>query len=247
MKPPDVAAIIVQTPAPRHAWNGLSTRSGHPRTSTLSARTASTRPAPPQTASPALLPPFLENGTSCAVVGGARGFVGSGVVELLHRGGHRPLALDQGDDLRQVRDVDVVISTTGRGGLLTGGEHLHTGHRLVIDAGFVPHPAGPIGDVHPSAAHLPQTITPVPGGIGPVEMATLAERLVTQLAAPQMSQWRYLGRGSHTDVGVADGPFTTVRRGVGRQLAQAQSHDVESGQRRERAHQDRDEAPGLEA
>ncbi|RTL63158.1 MAG: bifunctional 5,10-methylenetetrahydrofolate dehydrogenase/5,10-methenyltetrahydrofolate cyclohydrolase [Pseudonocardiaceae bacterium] len=241
---PDVAAIIVQTPLPARLEraidqiepskdiDALGAHSQHPACATADgiARIAA---------------PFLENGSSCAVVG-ARGFVGSGVVELLHRGGHRPLVLDQGDDLRQVRDVDVVISTTGRAGLLTA-EHLHTGHRLVIDSGFVPHPAGPIGDVHPSAAHLPQTITPVPGGIGPVEMATLAERLVTQLAAPQMSQWRFLGRGSHTDAGVAAGPFTTVRRGVERQLAQAQSHDIESARRRERAHQDRDEVSGLEA
>ena len=92
-----------------------------------------------------------------------------GGVNLNHR-------MFDGDDLRQVRDVDIVISTTGRAGLLTA-EHLHPRHRLVVDAGFVPHPDGPHGDVHPSAQHLPQAITPVPGGVGPIEMATLAERL----------------------------------------------------------------------
>jgi len=126
-----------------------------------------------------------------AVVG-SRGFVGSGVVHLLRRAGHEPLELDQGDDLCQAREVDIVISTTGRAGLLTA-EHLHRDHELVIDSGFVPHPSGPVGDVHPSAVHLPRAITPVPGGIGPIEMATLAERLTQHVAATDLGAWRYLG------------------------------------------------------
>lgn len=134
--------------------------------------------------------PFLTPDTDIAVVG-AHGFVGSGVVRLLREHGHTPLELDKGDDLRQLRDVDVVLSTTGHAGLLTA-EHLHTGHRLVVDAGFIPQPDGPRGDVDPAAAHLPAAITPVPGGIGPVEMATLAERLTVQQAAPHLAPWRYL-------------------------------------------------------
>ncbi|MEK6439855.1 hypothetical protein [Pseudonocardia sp. T1-2H] len=145
--------------------------------------------------------PYLEHGASVAVAG-SRGFVGSGVLRLLQRAGHEPFELDYGDDLRQVRDVDVIISTTGRAGLLHA-EHLHRGHRLVIDSGFVPHPAGPVGDVHPSAAGLPRTVTPVPGGIGPVEMATLAERLVVQVAATELASWRYLALGREAETGLA--------------------------------------------
>jgi methylenetetrahydrofolate dehydrogenase (NADP+)/methenyltetrahydrofolate cyclohydrolase len=133
---------------------------------------------------------------------GSRGFVGSGVLRLLQRAGHEPVELDYGDDLRQVRDVDVIISTTGRAGLLHP-EHLHRDHRLVIDSGFVPHPAGPVGDVHPSAAGLPRAVTPVPGGNGPVEMATLAERLVIQVAATELASWRYLARGREAETGLA--------------------------------------------
>jgi methylenetetrahydrofolate dehydrogenase (NADP+) / methenyltetrahydrofolate cyclohydrolase len=150
--------------------------------------------------------PFLGPATTTAVVG-SRGFVGSGVVAQLHRQGHTVLELDAGDDLRRAREADIVISTTGRAGLLTT-EHLHSGHRLVIDSGFVPYPTGPVGDVHPSAQHLPQAITPVPGGIGPVEMATLAERFVIQQASPRLASWRYL---APTDDGR---PLTTAERDV---------------------------------
>lgn len=121
---------------------------------------------------------------------GARGFVGSGVVRLLREREHNPHELDLGDDLRRLRDVEVVLSTTGRPGLLTA-EHLHPGHRLVIDSGFVPHPDRPRGDVHPAAQHLPAAITPVPGGVGPVEMAVLAERIIATRAAPDLAPWRY--------------------------------------------------------
>lgn len=188
---PGVAAIIVQTPPPRRLIplldaikpakdiDALGVDSLRPACATADgiARVAS---------------PFLHPDVSVAVVG-ARGFVGSGVTALLQRAGHDPLPLDQGDDLHRLRGVDVVISTTGRAGLLTV-EHLHRRHHLVIDSGFVPQTNGPIGDVDPAAAHLPAAITPVPGGIGPVEMAVLAERLVTTLAAPHLQTWAYLGQ-----------------------------------------------------
>jgi hypothetical protein len=65
------------------------------------------------------------------------------------------------------------------------------GHQLVVDSGFVPNPSGPIGDVHPSAQHLPQATTHVPDGIGPIDMAPLAERLTIQQAAPDLASWCY--------------------------------------------------------
>lgn len=226
---PDVAAIIVQTPPPAHIDPVLGHISPAKDIDALSAVSAH-RACATADGITRIAAPFLENETTSAVVG-ARGFVGSGVVELLRRNGHHPLLLDQGDDLRHVRDVDVVISTTGRAGLLTA-EHLHAGHRLVIDSGFVPHPAGPIGDVHPSAAHLPQALTPVPGGVGPIEMATLAERLTIQLAAPEMSHWQYLGQPRGTGAGVGTAPCTTVEQVVERHLTQTRSRDVDAGCRR---------------
>lgn len=137
--------------------------------------------------------PYLPN-AQVAVVG-SNGFVGSGVVALLHQRGITPMRLDLGDDLRRLREADVVLSTTGSPWLLTP-EHIHTGHRLVVDSGFSPHPAGPRGDLHPAAAGLPGTVTPVPGGIGPVEMAVLAERVVQREAAPDLEPWRFLGLDS---------------------------------------------------
>ncbi|MCX5195022.1 bifunctional 5,10-methylenetetrahydrofolate dehydrogenase/5,10-methenyltetrahydrofolate cyclohydrolase [Streptomyces sp. NBC_00249] len=133
--------------------------------------------------------PFAQDKPSIAVVG-SNGFVGQGVVGLLRENGHDPMTLDYGDDLRQVRDADIVISVTGNPGIL-GPDHIQPHHRVVIDSGFVPQADGSVrGDIRPEAAGIPQNITPVPGGIGPVEMATLMERVVRQEVDPNVTPWK---------------------------------------------------------
>ncbi|WP_298800456.1 tetrahydrofolate dehydrogenase/cyclohydrolase catalytic domain-containing protein [uncultured Pseudonocardia sp.] len=195
---PEVAAVIVQSPPPARLVDQLDRIRPDKDIDALGVDT--TRPACATADGitriaaaylDATHPDAAGDGHQYTVaVVGSRGFVGSGVVAILQAQGHPVLELDAGDELRQVRDVDIVISTTGRAGLLTA-EHLHRDHVLVIDSGFIPHP-GPIGDVHPSATHLPRAITPVPGGIGPIEMAVLAERLTIDQAAPGLPHWRYL-------------------------------------------------------
>ncbi|WP_060577583.1 MULTISPECIES: tetrahydrofolate dehydrogenase/cyclohydrolase catalytic domain-containing protein [unclassified Pseudonocardia] len=134
--------------------------------------------------------PYLPDARIAVV--GSSGFVGSGVVALLRQGGHDPILFEDGDDLRRLRDADVVLSTPGSPWLLTP-DHIHSEHRLVVDSGFTPHPDGPRGDLHPDAAAQPHVVTPVPGGIGPVEMAVLAERVIQQEAAPALGAWRFHG------------------------------------------------------
>jgi methylenetetrahydrofolate dehydrogenase (NADP+)/methenyltetrahydrofolate cyclohydrolase len=131
---------------------------------------------------------FAADSPDIAVVG-ARGFVGRGVIRLLAAQGLPARALDMGDDLRAVREADIVVAATGQPHLLTP-EHVRPHHRLVVDSGFMPRPDGRVaGDVHPDAAGIPQYITPVPGGVGPVEMAVLMERAVRQEADPGITAW----------------------------------------------------------
>jgi len=127
---------------------------------------------------------------SPVAVVGARGFVGAGVTRLLQAQGRELVALDMGDDLNRVHDADVVVAATGSPGVL-GPEHLRPHHRLVVDTGFVPQPDGTVaGDVRRDAYPIPQRITPVPGGIGPVEMAVLLERVVAKEADPGLVPWQ---------------------------------------------------------
>ncbi|WP_407285554.1 bifunctional 5,10-methylenetetrahydrofolate dehydrogenase/5,10-methenyltetrahydrofolate cyclohydrolase [Streptomyces sp. BP-8] len=76
------------------------------------------------------------------------------------------------------RQADVLIAAVGRPRLLTG-EHIKPG-AVVIDAGYNP---GNVGDVDfDSASGLASLITPVPGGVGPMTIATLLTQTVDAAA-----------------------------------------------------------------
>jgi methylenetetrahydrofolate dehydrogenase (NADP+)/methenyltetrahydrofolate cyclohydrolase len=74
-----------------------------------------------------------------------------------------------------VREADIVMAAVGRPELVRG-EDIKPG-AVVIDAGYNP---GNVGDVHfDSAVRRARLITPVPGGVGPMTIATLLEQTVT--------------------------------------------------------------------
>ncbi|MGW1375938.1 bifunctional 5,10-methylenetetrahydrofolate dehydrogenase/5,10-methenyltetrahydrofolate cyclohydrolase [Streptomyces sp. NPDC002446] len=72
------------------------------------------------------------------------------------------------------RQADILVAAVGRPRLLTG-EHIKPG-AVVIDAGSNP---GNVGDVDfDSASARASLITPVPGGVGPMTIATLLTQTV---------------------------------------------------------------------
>ncbi|MBB5955999.1 5,10-methylene-tetrahydrofolate dehydrogenase/methenyl tetrahydrofolate cyclohydrolase [Saccharothrix tamanrassetensis] len=187
---PSVSGIIVQMPAP--VAFGEDVRALLPPDKDIDALLGEDSPQAACATADGIskvVEPFLAGGPTVAVVG-YRGFVGAGVLRMLEQHGVDPVRLDFGDDLTRVRDADVVISVTGSPGIL-GPEHLRPDHLLVVDSGFVPQPDGSIAsDVRGGAAGIPRHITPVPGGIGPVEMAVLLERLVRMDVNPDLPPWR---------------------------------------------------------
>ncbi|WP_226967388.1 bifunctional 5,10-methylenetetrahydrofolate dehydrogenase/5,10-methenyltetrahydrofolate cyclohydrolase [Streptomyces phaeolivaceus] len=75
----------------------------------------------------------------------------------------------------EVRRADIVVAAVGRPELIRG-EDIKPG-AVVVDAGYNP---GNVGDVHfDSAVERAGLITPVPGGVGPMTIATLLEQTVT--------------------------------------------------------------------
>ncbi|QHC32854.1 MULTISPECIES: bifunctional 5,10-methylenetetrahydrofolate dehydrogenase/5,10-methenyltetrahydrofolate cyclohydrolase [unclassified Streptomyces] len=74
-----------------------------------------------------------------------------------------------------VREADIVVAAVGRPRLLRG-QDIKPG-AVVVDAGYN---AGNVGDVDfDSAVERASLITPVPGGVGPMTIATLLEQTVT--------------------------------------------------------------------
>ncbi|MFF0459665.1 bifunctional 5,10-methylenetetrahydrofolate dehydrogenase/5,10-methenyltetrahydrofolate cyclohydrolase [Streptomyces mexicanus] len=77
-----------------------------------------------------------------------------------------------------VREADVVVAAVGRPRLIRG-QDVKPG-AVVVDAGYNP---GNVGDVDfDSAVERASLITPVPGGVGPMTIATLLEQTVTAAA-----------------------------------------------------------------
>ncbi|HSK80353.1 MAG TPA: DUF4157 domain-containing protein, partial [Thermoanaerobaculia bacterium] len=135
-------------------------------------------------------------GQTVAVIGGGRdtgfgalGFVGGAVVDLLRERGITVKVFEKGDDLREVKKYDLVVSAVGTPRVVKK-EHLKSEHELVVDTGFIPEKGGkPVGDVEESARSIPRYITAVPGGTGPIEMAVLMER-AAKLLGIKVRTWR---------------------------------------------------------
>jgi methylenetetrahydrofolate dehydrogenase (NADP+)/methenyltetrahydrofolate cyclohydrolase len=179
---PDVIGIIVQQPVPRAIMpllDGIEARrdldgvgGGIP----CAAAAAAVR----------LIVEHAFAGLCVAVVGG-RGYVGSHVARALHEVGISHIVVEKGDSLGAVQECNAIISATGVPHLLDRpmiGER----HRIIVDIGFTPmsrHPLSVAGDVNPTAVPPGTYYTPVPGGIGPMQIAILLDRIARQLVTWQ--------------------------------------------------------------
>lgn len=213
---PSTSAIIVQYPPPPHLAPMVQRMAPEKDIDGLLGERSQQQACATAEGIARVVRPFAQDNPSIAVIGG-RGFVGSGVVRLLEQDGLRVTSLDAGDDLRLARNADIIVSATGNPHVLTA-DVVQPHHRLVVDSGFMPQADGSIaGDVHPSAQNVPQYITPVPGGIGPVEMAVLMDRAVKMDADPNHTPWTcqpvpYLDKGQVA--AMESMPSATVSRGV---------------------------------
>lgn len=105
--------------------------------------------------------------------------VGKPVAHLLNSRGLRVAAANsKTSDLPSIlKNADIVISGTGRPGLVNG-QNLKPG-AVVIDAGTAESAGSIVGDVDAaSVSGLSGWLSPVPGGVGPVTVAMLCRNLV---------------------------------------------------------------------
>lgn len=105
------------------------------------------------------------------VVVGRSDLIGKPLSAVLRQYGANVAMFGKDLDLKKLKEADVVVSATGKPGLITG-EMIKDG-AVVIDVG------APRGDVEfESVRDKCRFITPVPGGVGPVTVVSLLENLV---------------------------------------------------------------------
>src|SRR5919201_1520019 len=113
-----------------------------------------------------------------AVVVGRSDIVGKPVAHLLlQRNATVTICHSHTDDLaRQTLDADVLVVATGIAGLV-GPDMVKQG-AAVVDVGQNRTEAGLVGDVDPGVAERAAFLTPVPGGVGPMTIASLLRNTV---------------------------------------------------------------------
>lgn len=111
-----------------------------------------------------------------AIVGRGR-LVGAPLEKLWRQSGLEPRVFEEGDDLAELVKYDVVVTATGRPGLITA-KMLHGG-AVVIDAGTASDKGKIVGDVSPEARQRQDiSITPEKGGVGPLTVAALFDNVI---------------------------------------------------------------------
>lgn len=115
-----------------------------------------------------------------AVVVGRSNIVGKPMAALLlSNDATVTVAHSKTSDLKSItRQADILVVATGKPGLITG-EMVKEGS-VVIDVGITRTPQGLKGDVEfEEVKEKVQAITPVPGGVGPLTIASLMDNLLT--------------------------------------------------------------------
>jgi methylenetetrahydrofolate dehydrogenase (NADP+) / methenyltetrahydrofolate cyclohydrolase len=113
-----------------------------------------------------------------AVVVGRSDIVGKPVAHLLLQQ-HATVTIchSRTRDLpRETRDADVLVVAAGRPWLVTADMVKHGA--TVVDVGMNRTDAGLVGDVDPAAMEVAAHMTPVPGGVGPMTIASLLQNTV---------------------------------------------------------------------
>jgi len=131
--------------------------------------------------------PALER-RSVAVVG-AGGAVGRDLMLWLEDRGLPARGFDLGDGLDALEDHEIIVSATGVPHLITAAR---AGRLfLAIDVGFHYRESSDeiLGDFAPAALSRARYYTPVPGGMGPLQVLTLLERALAHIGGIPYSPW----------------------------------------------------------
>jgi methylenetetrahydrofolate dehydrogenase (NADP+)/methenyltetrahydrofolate cyclohydrolase len=183
-----IDGILVQLPLPDHVDEGRVIRAVEPvkdvdgfhplNAGQLYLGRPTLVPATPVGIMALLAEYEIELDGANAVVVGRSDIVGKPVAHLLlHQHATVTICHSHTRDLaRETLEADVLVVATGRPGLVTADMVKHGA--TVIDVGINRTEAGLVGDVDAAAMEVAGHMTPVPGGVGPMTIASLLRNTV---------------------------------------------------------------------
>ena len=190
----DVSGFIIQTPLPEHLWKDSPAlfRSIDPKKDVdgftaynlgklfLSQEFEHLPPATPAGIITLLEYYKIPVARKHVVIVGRSNIVGKPLaMMLLHRDATVTICHSKTQNLATVtREADILIAATGKENLITA-DMVKKG-AIVIDVGITRTDAGLTGDVDfENVKEVASAITPVPGGVGPMTVASLLRNVVT--------------------------------------------------------------------
>jgi len=174
----DVRAVLLQIPLPKHIDENWAASLVDPKKDIDGFNYIlgkSDRPIPPTVMAISDLLKFYKidlKSKKIVIVGG--GFlVGKPLFKYFTERGYRVLMLGKDDPSykQKLKSGDIVITATGRGGTFTSSDFKDCA--VVIDVSTVCENGVTKGDADFSSWNSSQSLSPVPGGIGPVTVAEL--------------------------------------------------------------------------
>lgn len=136
--------------------------------------------------------PFLSRSSALRVaVVGNRGNFGKEIEELLWRLQVSTIGVDVDDEIADIEAAQIVISAVGKSGLIKPSMLGTSRKTLLVDVGYCyDETAGRgFGDFDERCYACAHFYTPVPGGVGPLQVLTLVERAALLLGIEAYSQW----------------------------------------------------------
>jgi len=120
---------------------------------------------------------------------GSNGYVGKDITYLLELENINCVKIDLNDDINKLKDANFIITAVGKPNIIKDCIKYND---IIIDVGF--NIEGVlldqfVGDVLNADYNILKMVTPVPGGMGPLSIATLLERIVIIGYGIQIDKW----------------------------------------------------------
>lgn len=136
-----------------------------------------------------LIQHFEKHKPVIAIVG-YKGYIGEKLVKLYYKKSVELILIDKNDSFEKLKKANIIISATGQKGIISKS-NLSENLLLGIDVGvFIDDDMIVEGDFQSDTHYFFKFFSPSPGGIGPLSISILVERIYEKFTGVQIKKWQ---------------------------------------------------------